>query len=64
MPWVKRPAKGSFNVTWPVFSQRAGEEAGVEQMQDRVLDAADILVDRQPVFDGGQVGRRVPRAGR
>ena len=26
---------------------RAGEEAAVEQMQDRVLDAADILVDRQ-----------------
>jgi hypothetical protein len=25
---------------------RAGEEAAVEQMQDRVLDAADILVDR------------------
>ena len=26
-----------------------GEEARVEQMQDRVLDAADILVDGQPV---------------
>ena len=30
---------------------RAGEEARVEQVQDRVLDAADILVDRQPVVD-------------
>ena len=29
---------------------RAGEEARIEQMQDRVLDAADILVDRQPVI--------------
>ena len=26
----------------------AGEEARIEQVQDRVLDAADILVDRQP----------------
>ncbi len=30
---------------------RPGEEARIEQMQDRVLDAADILVDRQPVVD-------------
>ena len=30
--------------------QRAGPEARVEQVQDRVLDAADILVDRQPVL--------------
>ena len=37
---------------------RAGEEARVEQVQDRVLDAADILVDRQPVVDHGAVGRR------
>jgi hypothetical protein len=27
----------------------AGEEARIEQVQDRVLDAADILVDRHPV---------------
>ena len=37
---------------------RAREEARVEQVQDRVLDAADILVDRQPVVDGLAVGRR------
>ena len=37
---------------------RAGEEAAVEQMQDRVLDAADVLVDRQPVVDHLAVGRR------
>ena len=30
---------------------RAGEEARVEQMQDRVLDAADVLIDRQPFVD-------------
>ena len=34
-------------------------------MQDRVFDAADILVDRQPGVGGGRVGRRfrVPRVG-
>ena len=37
---------------------RAGEEAGIEQMQNRVLDAADVLVDRQPAVDHGAVGRR------
>ena len=26
------------------------EEAGIEQMQNCVLDAADILIDRQPVI--------------
>ena len=28
--------------------QRLGEEAGVHQVQDGVLDAADVLVDRHP----------------
>ncbi len=30
----------------------AGEEARIEEVQDRVLDAADILVDRQPLVGG------------
>ena len=30
----------------------AGEKARIEQMQDRVLDAADILIHRQPVIRG------------
>ena len=38
---------------------RAGEEAAVEQMQDRVLDAADILVDRHHPVDDGTRGRRL-----
>jgi len=48
---------------WLVHADVAGglhgadEEAAVEQMQDRVLDAADILVDRhQPVATAGVVG--------
>ena len=35
----------------------AGEEAAVEQMQDRVLDAADILIDRHPGVGDGRIGR-------
>ena len=30
------------------LSHGAGEETRIEQMQNRVLDAADILIDRQP----------------
>ena len=43
----------------------AAEEAAIEQMQDRMLDAADILVDRHPGIDHGPIGRRVgdPRIG-
>ncbi len=37
----------------------AGEEAAVEQVQDRVLDAADVLVDRQP-GDRPPCGRSAP----
>ena len=59
MPWVNRPVNGSSigDVTGLVHG--AGEEARIEQMQDRVLDAADILVDRHPVADGVGVGRLV-----
>jgi hypothetical protein len=52
MPWVNRPLKGSFRVQMAGLTHGAGEEAGIEQVQDRVLDAADILIDRQPVVGG------------
>ncbi len=42
--------------------QHLGEEARVQQVQDRVLDAADVLVDRQPVVDDLALERR-PRTG-
>ena len=51
MPCVNRPAKGSSSPAWPVALHGAREEARIEQVQDRVLDAADILVDRQPAVD-------------
>jgi len=31
---------------------RPGEKARIEKMQDRVLDAADILVNGEPIADG------------
>jgi hypothetical protein len=39
----------------PAGVHRAGEEAGIEEVQDRVLHAADVLVDVHPV--GGVLGR-------
>src|SRR5229473_1214967 len=57
MPWVNMPANGSSMPMWPV--------AFMARMKKRVLDAADILVDRhQPVRHRGR-GRRVliPRIG-
>ena len=37
---------------------RAGKEAAVEQMQNRMLNAADILIDVHPVVGVFKVGRR------
>ena len=66
---MNRPWKGSSTLfRCPVDLHRPREEARIEQMQDRMLDAADILVDRQPALrpvDIGKVGglRLVPRIG-
>ena len=38
---------------------RASEEARIEQVQDRVLDAADVLVDGQPAIGHGALGWRL-----
>ena len=49
----------------PGLVHGAGEEARIQKMQNRVLDAADILIDRQPFVRS--LGRRrrgfVPRIG-
>ena len=50
MPCVNRPANGSSRFDMAGLLHGAGEEARIEQVQDRVLDAADILVDRQPAI--------------
>ncbi|MNI09594.1 hypothetical protein D3C73_626710 [compost metagenome] len=49
--------EGLLHVHQAGVRQGAGDEAGVEQVQDRVLDAADVLVDRQPFGRGGLVDR-------
>jgi hypothetical protein len=41
--------------------QRSRPEARVEQVQDRMLDPADILRDRQPLLGLGTVERLVRR---
>ncbi len=55
MPCVNSPAKGSSTTQWPQSLHRAREEARIEQVQDRMLDAADILIDRQPVATAPRV---------
>ena len=38
--------------------QRSGPEAGVEQVQDRMLDAADVLADGEPFLGFDTIERR------
>ena len=49
MPWVSRLVNGSSTLEQALVAHHALEEARVEQVQDGVLDAADVLVDRHPV---------------
>jgi hypothetical protein len=51
MPWVNRLANGSLNFTNRPFLEEPRPESRVQQVQDRVLDAADVLIDRQPILD-------------
>jgi hypothetical protein len=50
------------------IAQRAGEEAGIEQVENGVLDAADVLIDGQPVAASslliGVLGFRIGRSAR
>ncbi len=44
----------------PISRMHLGPEARIDQMQDGVFDAADVLVDRKPTGDGfGIEGRPV-----
>ena len=64
MPWVNSRLNGSRSVggRHAEVGQRLGEEAGVHQVQDGVLDAADVLVDRHPVRGRVRVERHVGRS--
>ena len=69
MPWVSRLLKVRQARDLQAFvAHQLVEEARVQQVQDGVLDAADVLVDRQPVVgafvDHGVVRLRRRRSGR
>ncbi len=51
--------EGLLHVHMAGFLHRAGEEARIEKMQDRVLDAANILIDRQPAIGDLWIGRLI-----
>jgi hypothetical protein len=65
MPWGEQAGEWLVEPGMARHLHRAGEEAAVEQVEDRVLDATDILVDRQPAIDLLAVGGRGfdPRVG-
>ena len=49
MPCVKSALERLLHAEQAHVRERLDEEARVHQVQDRVLDAADVLVDRHPV---------------
>ena len=53
------------NATVTGFLHGAGKKPRIEQMQNRMFDATDILIHRQPVIDHRGIGRVffVPRIG-
>ena len=70
MPCVSRRVNGSSMLHEAHVAHHLGPEARVEQVQDRVLDAADVLVHRVPVVVaridhrrrvGARVAHVVPR---
>ena len=48
-----------FVEQWPVVPHGAREKARIEQVENCVLDAADVLIDRQPIVRGVEVNRRL-----
>ncbi len=49
----EQPGKRLAHPEIAALGERSGEEARIKEMQHRMLDAADILVHRQPVIDVG-----------
>ena len=60
MPCVSRLVNGSSTFDQAQVAHHARPEARIQQVQDRVLDAADVLVDRHPVV-GALVDHRLRR---
>src|SRR3712207_6854338 len=57
---IRRPPRSTLFPYTTLFrsGQRLAEEPRVEQVEDRVLDAADVLVDGHPAVDRRAVPRR------
>jgi len=51
MPCVKEARKWLVDVCESKLLQSAGEEPRVEQMQNRVLDTADVLIGREAICE-------------
>ena len=56
MPWLVRLAYGSFVGTRPIVVEELVPEAGVQQMERRVLHAAVVPVHGRPVFESFRTG--------
>ncbi len=58
-PLREEARDGLVEVDQAQVAHDLGPEAGVDEVQDRVLDAAHVEVDREPVAHGGGVDRAV-----
>jgi hypothetical protein len=58
----EQPRTGSLFLDQPDIAHHLGEEARVDQVQNGVLHAADVLVDREPVGDLRRIERRGGRS--
>ena len=56
-PLVEEPRERLGEPEQPAVGQRLREEARIHQVEDRVLDPADVLVDGEPVVDERAVER-------
>ena len=57
----EQAGEGLLHVDQADMGQCPGPEPGVEQVQDRVLDPADVLLDRQPLLDHFRIERLIRR---
>ena len=58
-PLVEEPGKRLSEPDQAELVHDLDEEAGIEQVPGRVIDSADVLVDRHPVVDDRAVERRL-----
>ena len=64
MPCVNRRRDGFAVLDQADIAHHLGEEARVDQVQDGVLHAADVLIDLEPIRDLGGIERHRDRCAR